>query len=287
MELTSSDLTVLTGLAIAAANDAGQMITHARPVEVEYKETGASPSSQVVTEIDRRAEAMIIAHLGPSLARFELGLLTEERADDGSRLQADHFWCVDPLDGTLPFIEGQPGSAVSIALVRRNGVPLVGVIYDLTAKMVLHAVSGRGAFIGGELWSAPKPTDRLAVFADRSFLRNEPDRLVAALERVAEECGLDGADIHTGAGGVMNAVGALQAPPGCYLKLPGPDGSSAWDLAATACVFAEAGAVATDGYGEPLELNRQASTFVSHRGVVFATDERLAAAVRRLVDLVG
>ena len=283
MELTPADLTVLADLAIAAATDAGQMITHARPAKVEYKETGSSPSSQVVTEIDRRAEAMVIARLDPSLARFELGLLTEERADDGSRLLADHFWCIDPLDGTLPFIEGEPGSAVSIALVRRDGVPLVGVLYDLSGEVVVHAISGRGVFIGGEPWPAPESTGRLAVFADRSFLRDEPDRLVAALEQVAGECGLDGADIHTGAGGVMNAIGALQAPPGCYLKLPGPGGSSAWDLAATACVFAEAGAVATDGYGQPLELNRRDSTFVSHRGVLFATDERLAAELRTLV----
>ena len=51
-------------------------------------------------------------------------VLTEETEDDGGRLRADYFWCVDPLDGTLPFIEGRPGSAVSIALIARDGTPV-------------------------------------------------------------------------------------------------------------------------------------------------------------------
>ena len=50
-----------------------------------------------------------------SLRDYALALLTEESADDGSQFCQDYFWCIDPLDGTLPFIRGLPGYAVSIS----------------------------------------------------------------------------------------------------------------------------------------------------------------------------
>ena len=53
--------------------------------------------------------------------KYDFGILTEETPDNGSRLVKDYFWCVDPLDGTLPFTEGTPGYSVSIALVSKSG----------------------------------------------------------------------------------------------------------------------------------------------------------------------
>ena len=126
MRLSAVDLEDLTGVAVAAAAEAGRMIADSRPTEIEHKVGGGSRASQVVTEIDRQSEALIVERLGPTIERYELGLLTEETEDDGGRLRADYFWCVDPLDGTLPFIEGRPGSAVSIALIARDGTPVIG-----------------------------------------------------------------------------------------------------------------------------------------------------------------
>ncbi|MCB9717425.1 MAG: hypothetical protein H6712_26490 [Myxococcales bacterium] len=81
---------------------------------------------------------------------------------------------------------------------------------------------------------------------------------------------------------MLNACRALACPPGCSFKLPRPGdgGGSLWDYAATACLFHEAGAVATDIHGDPLDLNRPDSTFMSHRGVLYATDEPLARRLR-------
>ena len=135
MKLSTSDLRELADLAILAASKAGQMIARSRPREIQYKDMqhaagGESLASQVVTEIDRHSEDIILDILTPTLERFELGLLTEEQDDDGSRLTNDYFWCIDPLDGTLPFIEGSPGYAVSIALVSSDGTPMIGVVSD-------------------------------------------------------------------------------------------------------------------------------------------------------------
>ena len=293
MKLSTSDLSELADLAILAASQAGQMIARSRPREIQYKDMQAtardkSLASQVVTEIDRHSEDIILGILTPTLERFELGLLTEEQDDDGGRLTNDYFWCIDPLDGTLPFIEGSHGYAVSIALVGSDGTPVIGVVFDPVEATVLHAISEVGAFRNHRPWPTGKRPwgDVLSVFADRSFLvSDDHDVVVDALGQIARDMGLAGLRLHATSGAVMNACGVLANPPACYVKYPRPTnggGSSLWDFAATACLFYEVGAVATDIHGGPLDLNRADSSYMNHRGVLFATDEVLAQRIRAI-----
>lgn len=285
MKLADEDLRQLADIAVSAAIEAGEMIAESRPSEIGYKSGAGSLSSQVVTEIDRRSEDIIVDRLTPTLQRFELALLTEEQEDDRSRLTADHFWCIDPLDGTLPFIEGSSGYAVSIALVSHDGTPCIGVVYDPVDAVVLHAIAGAGAFRDGQAWELEQPKgDELSLFADRSFFENEESALlVASLESTARDLGLAGVRIRTPRGAVMNACGVLTNSPACYFKRPGTTGGgSLWDFAATACLFGELNAVATDMAGERLDLNRSDSTFMNHRGVLFATDASIAQRIHTL-----
>ena len=114
------DLFQLNKIAIKAALSAGKIIQHytKEDVSVEQKKGGTSYASQVVTVVDRACEAAILAHLLPTCEAFDLGLLSEETEDDASRFEKDFFWCIDPMDGTLAFINKQPGFSVSIALIR-------------------------------------------------------------------------------------------------------------------------------------------------------------------------
>ncbi len=92
-----------------------------------------------------------------------------------------------------------------------------------------------------------------------------------------------------GDGAAMNAMQVLENPPGCYFKFPKPQqgGGSLWDFAATAAIFNECAAVASDFYGAPLELNRADSTFMNHRGVLYAPDAVLAGEIRALLVVIG
>lgn len=286
MKLSGAELTELADLAIGAATAAGEMIARSRPKDIEYKSTGGSLASQVVTEVDRRSEAIILEKLSPTFQRFELGLLTEEQPDDGGRLTADYFWCIDPIDGTLPFIEGTPGYAVSIALVCRDGTPTIGVAYDPVGETVIHAIAGAGMFRNGRRWVPPSSNATvLSLFTDKSFLSSEGrSHITTALEEVARDMGLTGLHVDASAGAVMNACKVLENPLACYLKLPKLDGGgSLWDYAATACLFSEVGAVATDIDGQRFELNRADSTLMCHRGILFATNEMLAQRIRVLL----
>ena len=62
--------------------------------------------------------ARVLAHHRP-----QDGMLSEEAADDLTRLKKDRVWIVDPLDGTKEFATGRQDWAVHIALVE-NGIPI-------------------------------------------------------------------------------------------------------------------------------------------------------------------
>lgn len=284
--LDSDDLNALADEACLAAVEAGALIAsyRDREVEVREKDAGSGLASQVVTEVDERSEDTILRVLAPTIERHDLAVLTEEREDDRRRLEKDHFWCIDPLDGTLPFTRGIPGYSVSIALVRKDGRPMLGVVFDPVAQRLYRAVSGVGIEIDGEKFHpSVREGGPLRFFCDGTFaMHPEREALIREVEATAARGGYPGVEVIEGAGGVLNACHVLTEGPACYFKRPRlkNGGGSLWDFAATACLFAEAGLHARDFEGRPLDLNRPDSTFMNHRGVCYATSAELAAALR-------
>ena len=282
------NLEELTRQAVQAAREAGGIIRSHQDVEVNvlHKEGGHSYASQVVTEVDRKAQDAILQVLGPSCEEFDLAVLAEESEDDGGRLEKDAFWCIDPMDGTLPFIRKEPGYSVSIALVARDGSPQMGVIYDPVHDVLWQATKGQGVRRNGEPWTLNPSSQELTFTYDRSFeTRPERDRVLQELEEYAHSIGLKKLVATQFGGAVINACHALENSPGCHFKFAKPEegGGSLWDYAATACLFEEAGVVVSDVHGEPLDLNRPDSTFMNHRGAVYATDENLAQCIREIL----
>lgn len=268
------NLQALCEVAVKAATEAGALIASYReqvPV-VEQKKAGETQASQVVTAVDRLSQEVILKQLKPSCEAHDLGLLTEEMEDDGSRFAKDFFWCIDPLDGTLPFIEKKSGFAVSIALVAKEGIPLLGVVHDPVTKNTYHAIKGQKAFRNGKPFVLPPQGKALTFVADRSMLTYPQfEQVRSDLLQKAKARGLEKVEIIAHGGVVMNAIWVLEHPPACYFKFPKPQagGGSLWDFAATACIFRELKLPATTYHGGPLDLNRKGSTFMNHEGVYF------------------
>lgn len=102
-------------------------------VATEYK-SGHDP----VTEADRQLDAV----LRKSLLRDGEGWLSEESADNPSRLGHKRVWIVDPLDGTREFVTGIPEFCASIAVVE-GGKPVAGGIYNpATNEVFLGSLEG-------------------------------------------------------------------------------------------------------------------------------------------------
>lgn len=290
MRLSNEDINRLLELAVTAAVRASDYIQSqaGKHRDVMKKQGGSSRASQVVTEVDLESQRLILESLNESLHEFELGLLTEETQDDASRHQREHFWCIDPLDGTLPFIEGVAGYSVSIALVSRSGDPVIGVIHDPVEGTLYHASRGRGAYRKRQPFDISPCGEALTLVMDRSFQEQKDyGKWLDRMETIAERQGLSELKTINQGGAAMNACWVIENAPAVYFKLPkrNDGGGSLWDFAASACLFHELkAAVATDIAGQPLKLNREESTFMNRDGVVYASSEELGAALYQLCE---
>ena len=190
-------------------------------IKVEKKIGGDSYASQVVTAVDLACEKVILSHLLPSCDEFGLALLSEETEDDASRLEKDYFWCIDPMDGTLAFINKHPGFSVSIALISKDGTPQIGVVYDPSTDTMYHAIKGVGAFKNGKPWKIRHTNDYLTYVTDRR-LKDTPraTEIENLLQEQVKKLRLNGIKEIAGAGSVLNGILVLENGPACMLKLP-------------------------------------------------------------------
>jgi fructose-1,6-bisphosphatase/inositol monophosphatase family enzyme len=269
------DFKSLTHIAIEAALSAGKIIQkHMNDdIIVEEKEAGNNYASQVVTKVDRECENIILSHLLPTCKTFDIGLLTEETEDDESRFEKDFFWCIDPMDGTLAFINKQPGFSVAIALIAKDGTPLIGVVFNPSTKTLYHAIRGKGAYKNRASWNIKNTNGYLTYVTDKT-LKNTPksDEIQNILNTHKVDLGLKSIKEMSGAGSVMCAILALENGPACFLKLPKKElgGGSIWDFAATTCIYQELHLPATTFKGEVLDLNRKDDSFMNSEGVYYA-----------------
>lgn len=116
--------------ALAAAREIFDRFTPGK-IETEYK-SGHDP----VTEADRALDSA----LRKNLLRDGEGWLSEESADDLSRLDRERVWVVDPLDGTREFVEGIPEFCVSIAMVESGRPVAAGICNPATNETFIGAI---------------------------------------------------------------------------------------------------------------------------------------------------
>jgi myo-inositol-1(or 4)-monophosphatase len=128
-------------LAMSIAKAAGELLM-ARPdhLEIDTK----SSATDVVTQMDRKAEAYIVAQL--TKHRLEDAILGEEGANSSgsSGLQ----WVIDPIDGTVNYLHRIPHWCVSIGLKDLNsGDSVAGVIYAPVYDQMYISGQGLGSWV--------------------------------------------------------------------------------------------------------------------------------------------
>jgi myo-inositol-1(or 4)-monophosphatase len=98
--------------------------------------------NSLVTYVDKQSEEILVTALTPLIPGA--GFITEEET---TTIQGETYnWVIDPLDGTTNFIHGIPCFAVSIGLIR-EGVPILGVIYEVNLDECFYAWEGSQAFL--------------------------------------------------------------------------------------------------------------------------------------------
>ncbi len=278
--MSELELTELREVAMSAARYAGAHVQAAAYrgtfKRLDDKQGGETEASQVLTEVDLQSQRIIMEHLEFTMSKYSIGILAEEGEHDDSRLKKDYFWAVDPIDGTLAFVKGEPGYSVTISLINQAGEVLIGVVYLPFSGDLYAAIKNKGVLLNGDLFRRPNNEGRedLEWYADGSMLL-EPN--IEELRIRMRGLGYDDGSI-TGCGAVVNAIKVMNAPKGCYFKLPAErhGGGCIWDFAATALFFSELGLVSTYYDGSPFYFNRPDSIYFNDTGVMYATEIGIA-----------
>lgn len=189
-----------------------------------------------VCAADLEVDAFLKRELGALLPAA--GWLSEETADDPSRLGKGLIWLVDPVDGTRDFLRGRTGWAVSVALIS-SGRPLIGMLSAPARGEEWVAVAGQGARRNSqpltasarqEFSGARVPTDALPREDSDLAIVDKPNSIALRIAMVAA----DEADL----------VATLRW-------------GFEWDIGAAALIAREAGAEVTDAFGQPLAYNKR------------------------------
>ncbi|MFD1107048.1 inositol monophosphatase family protein [Sphingobium olei] len=247
----------LRAVVSAAADAADHALTLWAGGETRVRQWEKVPGHPVC-EADLAVDAMLrerLAAIDPGA-----GWLSEETADTVHRLGVPRVWVVDPIDGTRDYLRGRPGWAVSVALVEDGAVRL-GVLAAPARNETWIAQAGRGATRNGVLLRAGDRTRLPGARVPADQLPRQDRDLVAVAKpnSIALRMAMVAADD-------ADLVATVRW-------------GNEWDVAASALICAEAGAVVTDALGVPLRFNRPQPTAF---GLLCAAPGIHAAAVERL-----
>lgn len=258
---TSPDTEMLARFAgeLADVTDSMAMTYFRTPLDVERK-ADLSP----VTQADRAIEAKMRERIAQRFPTH--GILGEEH--ENTRLDADHVWVLDPIDGTKSFVSGMPTFGTLIACLC-GGVPELGVIS-------IPATGERWVGLRGErstLNGAPCRTSGRANLADATLYTTTPDTFDAAGSKQFET--LSGCVRMRRFGGDCYAYGLLASG---HVDLVLEMNLEPYDYMALVAVVEGAGGVITDWNGKALGLDSDGRVLAAASTALHA--EALAAVSR-------
>jgi myo-inositol-1(or 4)-monophosphatase len=111
--------------------------------EIENLQVSTKGPGDFVTSADKRTEKILIDEL--QKAHPEYGIITEE-AGIINKSNTKNRWIIDPIDGTLNFLNSIPQFAISIGY-EEDGEIICGVIFNPIMNEMFCAEKGNGAYL--------------------------------------------------------------------------------------------------------------------------------------------
>ncbi len=194
---------------------------------VEYKDD-KSP----LTEADLQANEIICSELQKLYPHIPIMSEENKQTEYEMRKEWEHYWCIDPIDGTKEFIKKNDEFTVNIALVHKN-TPVLGVVYAPALNEIYYAKQNHGAFKDGQrlpIYTNDNPKEKLNVVASKSHLSAETQDFIDKLDSKEIEQVSKGSSLKL----CMVATGEADIYPRLAPTME-------WDTAAADAIVREAG----------------------------------------------
>ena len=138
MKLNSPQINIITKACMKASRSLIRDFGEIENLQVSTKGPG-----DFVTSADKRAEKIIIEEL--QKAHSDYGIITEESGFI-NKSNTEKRWIIDPIDGTMNFMNGIPQFAISIGYEENSEIKC-GVIFDPIKNEMFCAEKGNGAYL--------------------------------------------------------------------------------------------------------------------------------------------
>ena len=114
--------------------------------EIENLQVSSKGPGDFVTSADKRTEKILIDEL--QKANPDYGIITEEKGII-NKSNTKNRWIIDPIDGTMNFLNGIPQFAISIGYEENDEIKC-GVIFNPIMNEMFLAEKGNGAFLNNQ-----------------------------------------------------------------------------------------------------------------------------------------
>lgn len=234
-----------------------QLAKHAGEEIMAIYRRGETAAIQTKSDASPLTLADLAAHRIISAGLKELQpawpILSEEDAIPAfaERQLWQHYWLIDPLDGTKEFIEQTNDFTVNIALIE-NHQPILGVVYVPALALCYFASKNGGAFkqIGEQ-----EPEDIHAANWQGGTARVAASRRHGLTELQSFLHQLQNFTIVS-RGSALKCCLVAEGKADIYPRL---SPTSEWDIAAAQCIVEQAGGAIIDTKGVSLRYNNKDS----------------------------
>ena len=114
--------------------------------EIENLQVSTKGPGDFVSSADKRTEKILIDEL--QKAHPDYGIITEEKGII-NKSNTKNRWIIDPIDGTMNFLNGIPQFAISIGYEENDEIKC-GVIFNPIMNEMFLAEKGNGAFLNNQ-----------------------------------------------------------------------------------------------------------------------------------------
>ncbi|MFS0672304.1 inositol monophosphatase family protein [Ornithinibacillus sp. 179-J 7C1 HS] len=225
------------------------------PLEVSSK----SNPNDLVTTMDKNTEKFFVNKIKTTFPDHLL--LSEEGFGDDLDSLDGTVWIIDPIDGTMNFVQQKRNFAISVG-VYHEGIGEIGLIYNVMEDELYSAKRGEGAFKNDKKLPLLEKGIRLeeSVIGLNHFWLCE-NRLVD--EKVMQNLVKTARGSRTYGSAALEFAYVAEGILEGYLTM----GLSPWDIAAGMVIVSEVGGITTNIDGNPINMVGRNSVFVGHPDV--------------------
>ncbi|MGJ9383932.1 inositol monophosphatase [Salipaludibacillus neizhouensis] len=192
----------------------------------------------LVTDVDKNVEKFFLDKISHTYSDHRL--MGEEGSFEEIKNLDGVVWILDPIDGTINFVQQKSNFAISIGIFQ-DGVPIIGLVYDVMRDEMFLSLKGEGATLNGiKIEPIPKVSlnESLLSFNAGWMLKDRKLEWLLEESRGIRSYGVASLEMAYVACGRLEAYISFNLAP--------------WDMAGGYALLQEVGGIVTNYNGDPL-----------------------------------